>query len=175
MRLFVAIKLNDEIKNAVTELQDRLRENSVRGRYSNVNNLHLTLAFIGEYDDPNVVMEALEKVRFKSFTLKLNGHIGKFGDVLWTGLEKNDDLQNLAEDIRRSFVENNIPFDKKKYNPHITMMRKTLYYKDISEIKADKAEMKVESFVLMCTLRDKKGVFYREVGVVYSEDNQALE
>lgn len=171
MRLFAAIKLNDEIKNSVISVQDNLLKSGVKGRLSSTDNLHLTLAFIGEYDDPSRVMEAFEKVSFKSFRLKLDGNIGNFGDVLWTGLENNSDLQQLAEDIRKSFTEYNIPFDKKKYNPHITMMRKSSFDKGIFEIKADKAEMTVDRIVLMCTKRGQYGVYYKEVGAVISDDN----
>ena len=48
MRLFIAIKLNDEMVEALTGLQGDLQFIGMRGRYTPEENLHLTLAFIGE-------------------------------------------------------------------------------------------------------------------------------
>ena len=55
MRLFIAIQLDDTIKNALTGIQAALRAARVSGNYTKIENLHLTLAFIGEYDDPDYV------------------------------------------------------------------------------------------------------------------------
>ena len=53
MRLFIAIKLNSEIRNALTDVQKHLIRRGIRGNYTNTDNLHITLAFIGEYDEPD--------------------------------------------------------------------------------------------------------------------------
>lgn len=49
MRLFIAVQLSDEMKNAVISAQNTLRKNKVSGHFTDVQKLHLTLAFIGEY------------------------------------------------------------------------------------------------------------------------------
>ena len=46
MRLFVAVQLSPDVKRALTQLQNRLREAGVSARYVDPDNLHLTLAFI---------------------------------------------------------------------------------------------------------------------------------
>ena len=48
MRLFIAINLSDDMKAALLDLQNDLYDRGVRGRYTTEENLHLTLAFIGE-------------------------------------------------------------------------------------------------------------------------------
>ena len=50
MRLFIAIKFSSEIEKVLTDLQDDLKTQGITGNYTNIQNLHLTLAFIGEYD-----------------------------------------------------------------------------------------------------------------------------
>ncbi|MDR1042323.1 MAG: RNA 2',3'-cyclic phosphodiesterase, partial [Clostridiales Family XIII bacterium] len=50
MRLFIAINFSEEIKDALCETIADLRDASRRGRYTHRDNLHLTLAFIGESD-----------------------------------------------------------------------------------------------------------------------------
>ena len=49
MRLFIAVQFNDEILNTLSGLQDDLCEQGMKGHYSSRENLHLTLAFIGDY------------------------------------------------------------------------------------------------------------------------------
>ena len=54
MRLFIAIQLSDEMKKALVACMHDLKKQGVEGNYVPVRNLHLTLAFIGEYDDPGI-------------------------------------------------------------------------------------------------------------------------
>ena len=82
MRLFVAVKFSPEIEKSLTDLQDKMKENHITGNYTNCQNLHLTLAFIGEYNSPNKVMKALSKVEFEPFEISLGETIGNFGDIL---------------------------------------------------------------------------------------------
>ena len=47
MRLFIAINLDNNIRNALAEMQESMRRQGVRGNYTKTENLHLTLTFIG--------------------------------------------------------------------------------------------------------------------------------
>mgnify|MGYP002627352830 CR=1 FL=1 len=172
MRLFIAVQLNNEIKNAVISAQEKLRQNKVSGHYTDIQKLHLTLAFIGEYGNTDRVLEAMEQVHFESFPLKLGGHIGSFDDLLWAGLEQNDDLEKLARQLRHSLAEHHIPFDKKKFNAHITMLRNAQISNrvDISSLNVDKAVMTVSEVSLMRSERGKHGMVYTEIGSIVSDE-----
>ena len=61
MRLFIAIQLNKIMKDALIDAQNQMHENGVRGNYPPMENLHLTLAFIGDYPDPEDVLEAMKR------------------------------------------------------------------------------------------------------------------
>lgn len=52
MRLFIAALLSEAMKDSVEEVQEELRIQGVKGNYTTRENMHLTLAFIGEYGDP---------------------------------------------------------------------------------------------------------------------------
>jgi len=54
MRLFIAINFSSETKKQLMALCDELRKTSIQGRFSLQENLHLTLAFIGEYSSKQV-------------------------------------------------------------------------------------------------------------------------
>lgn len=174
MRLFLAVQLSNEMKKAIISAQNKLKQNKVSGRYTDVQNLHLTLAFIGEYGNTDNVLEAMEQVHFESFQLKLGGHIGSFGDLLWAGLEQSDELEKLDRQLRHSLAEYHIPFDKKKFNPHITLLRNAVIptYAYISSINIDKVSMKVSEVSLMRSEHGKHGMIYTEIGSIISDKGE---
>ena len=70
MRLFIAINLNDEMKDALMDIQDTMRTYGIRGRETVPENMHLTLAFIGDYDDPSCVKEIVDSIEVRPFEIK---------------------------------------------------------------------------------------------------------
>ena len=84
MRLFIAIQFEEKILDALNDFQDDLKEKGVTGNYTRRENLHITLAFIGEYGNPHDVLEAMEQVGFRPFDIALDG-VGSFGDLFWVG------------------------------------------------------------------------------------------
>lgn len=166
MRLFIAIKFDDNIKNALLSMQEQLKRADIRGNYTKPENLHLTLAFIGEYGDPDYVLETLEQVRFKPFELSLDG-VGSFGRLWWAGLSASVELHNTAAQIRHFLADADIPFDKKKFSPHITLIREPSK-PTMPAIEVPDASMTVTEISLMRSERGRNGMIYTEVGTVHS-------
>ena len=167
MRLFTAIKLDDDMREQLISAQDKLRSMGLRGRYNKEDSFHLTLAFIGEYDDPQAVTDALARVRFEPFMLRLSGEVGQFdGFVVWAGLEMTDELRALGEAVRQELSAAGIPFDQKAFNPHITLLRlaRGEEIDSAPDIVFGSAEMNVEHFLLMRTAKDRNGFYYAEIG-----------
>ena len=159
MRLFIAIQLNDEMKGTLTGLQGRMQRLGVRGNFTRRENLHLTLAFIGEYSDPDDVIDVLETVCFDAFSIRLEG-IGSFGSLWWAGLSGSDELKALTKRLRRALAEAGI-------SPHITLVRKPVCRE--GSIPEDvlrelpEAEMTVDHISLMRSDRGKHGMIYTEL------------
>ena len=63
MRLFLAIQLSPAVREALLTAQDALRRQG-RGSFPPPENLHLTLAFLGEAEDPARARAALSEVSF---------------------------------------------------------------------------------------------------------------
>ena len=166
MRLFIAINLNDEMKDALLDIQDAMRTYGVRGKDTPPENMHLTLAFIGEYDDPELVKEVVESIEIKPFELKLKG-IGAFGDLWWVGTDNSAPLMAISRRLRRALAEAGIPFDKKKFSPHMTIIRRAsgrLSEEAADEIAACRgASMTVDHISLMRSDRGKYGMVYTEL------------
>ena len=163
MRLFIAILLSEEMKKALTDAQQAMVDRGIRGRYSPEENLHLTLAFIGDYPDAQPVLDALNMVSFRPFDLSLEG-IGCFGDLWWAGLKDSLPLAAVARRVRRALAESEIPFDRKRFSPHITLIRRAS--KDAAGIRVAPVGMRVQRLSLMRSDRGRNGMLYTELGTV---------
>ncbi len=166
MRLFIAVKLNRKMKDALTGLQDHMRRAGVRGNFTKRENLHLTLAFIGEYPDKDEVIDVLEGISFEPFRISLDG-AGSFGSLWWAGIGGSGDLKSLSGRLRRALAAADIPFDRKKFSPHITLVRKP--QSGTGSIPEEvlqalpRAEMTVDHISLMRSDRGKQGMIYTEL------------
>jgi len=170
MRLFLAIKFNESIKEVLLTIQERWRNLGVRGRFIRSENLHLTLAFIGEYNNPEDIMDALSPVSFAPFVIKIDG-AGNFYDTYWAGIAPNDDLFQCVRRIRHALAENTIPYDRKKFLPHITLVRNAQFPAGIAPLleHLPVAGMKVEKIDLMRSDRGKNGMIYTAIGRLLAE------
>lgn len=103
MRLFISINFNEETIEDLVNLQAELRGCGIDGNYTKPENLHLTLAFIGEYGNPDEVMEAIENVEFKPVTLEFEG-LQHFRDIYFARIKNNPGLRVLPKFIRHRLV-----------------------------------------------------------------------
>ena len=165
MRLFIAIRLSDEIRSGLAEIQSFLRNRGVTGNFTKLENLHLTLAFIGEYADPENVLEAMRGVPFAPFSIRLDG-FGSFGDLYWCGIGENNALSAYVKRLRRALAESGIPFDRKKFSPHITLIRKASFDRNrgFPGVTVPDVSMKADRVSLMRSDRAKSGMIYTEIG-----------
>ena len=142
MRLFIAINFTTATKNRLVVLRNELRSRSERGRFSLPENLHLTLAFLGECDAEQTaaVKAAMDAVVFNPFGLII-GRIGCFkrdsGDIWWVGVQKNKALSDLQQKLTSDLCSSGFNLEKHKYNPHITLGR---------EVVTDDIPRRIESF-----------------------------
>ena len=140
MRLFIAINFNEDTKNKLLALRDELRSNSQRGNFSLPENLHLTLAFIGEVS-PNKVekIEAiLETITFEPFEVTVD-KLGTFshGTLWYATLCEYKPLMLLQREITYKLALCGFEMDGRKYSPHITLGR---------EIVTDEKPWRIEPF-----------------------------
>lgn len=167
MRLFIAIQFEDNILNALTDFQDDLRAKGVTGNYTKRENLHITLAFIGDYGNPDEVLDVMEGTDFRPLEISLDG-VGSFGELFWAGIEENPGLLGYVKRLRRELAQHDIPFDRKRFSPHITLIRK-YSYKGNSGIPVSEPPMgKMTAYrvSLMKSDRGKSGMVYTEIGAV---------
>ena len=161
MRLFIAIPLAEEMKKELVACMHDLKKQGVEGSYVPAQNLHLTLAFIGEYDNPAQVKKVLESVPLQPFRLSLSEK-GNFGDILWAGVKGNQKLKTYVKDLRGALKDAGIPFADDKFIPHITLIRKASARKSY-EVRLPKAEMMVKKASLLKSEMKGGKTVYKEM------------
>ena len=88
-------------------------------------NLHLTLAFIGETERVEEIKAAVDAVKFEPFVIR-TGKMGCFNGrsrVVWLGIEGEDRVKAIAQQLRRNIDQRGIDYAKGKFSPHITLVR----------------------------------------------------
>ena len=164
MRLFVGLEPTPDFRAALSELQMRLHAAGVDGRYLLPLNLHMTLAFIGEW--PENVTEVLPNVA-DPFSITLS-HLGVFtgAKVLWAGIRPSPELNDLAARVREQLDAADIPYDRQGFNPHITLIRKPIVpNKEIlTSINVPPASMVVKEVCLYQSVHEADGMKYNVIG-----------
>ena len=163
MRLFIAVQLSEDMRDAICKVQEDLLRKGVRGNYTPRENLHLTLAFIGEYNDPDHVLEIMNGISLDPLELRLEG-MGCFGDLWWVGLESSTGLQGYVRHLRHALAESGIPFDRKRFSPHITVLRRaSMEMSRLPEVSVKGVCMIADHASLMRSDRGKRGMIYTEI------------
>jgi 2'-5' RNA ligase len=129
MRLFIAINFNGETKPHLLTLRDELKSNAQSGRFSPPENLHLTLAFIGEVNPKKVekIKDILETVEFTPFDVAID-RLGTFsrGTLWWAGLREDKPLLDLQYEVIFKLAHCGFEMDGREYHPHITLGREVV-------------------------------------------------
>lgn len=163
MRLFIAIQLSEAIRDELCHVQEQLKQQGVAGNYTSRENLHLTLVFIGEYADWQRVLDIVDSLDMRPFEIKLDG-FGAFDDLWWVGIEDSSPLQDYVKALRHALAVAGIPFDKKRFRPHITILRKAdSSGKRLKGISGCTAGMTVDHASLMRSDRGRSGMIYTEI------------
>lgn len=129
MRLFFAIPLPDEAQQALGRHAERLRALGVSGRFVPTGNFHITLRFLGERGDDwvPVLHRATDTAQIPAPFLLTLGRHGSFPagmrHTLWQGVAPSTPLRQLHAALEEVLVPIGIPFEGKRFFPHITLAR----------------------------------------------------
>ena len=130
MRLFVALDLPAQVREAIVRTTASLRTEAPGARWSKPESLHVTLKFLGEADEsllPQIKLALEHIVSSDAVSLSLRG-VGFFPDekrprVMWCGVTASPNLPDLAAAIERSLHTMGFKPEGRPYVPHITLAR----------------------------------------------------
>lgn len=130
VRLFVAIDLREEIRQAIRELIAYLQPLAKNARWVRPEGMHITLKFIGyvEEDQLDLIRAALAPIRSpQSVDLRFRG-VGFFPSekrprVIWCGIKAPPNLAPLAKEIEDALEPLGIAPESRDFVPHLTLAR----------------------------------------------------
>lgn len=170
MRCFIALPLPDALVDALEPLLEAMPV----GYPLSPENLHLTLAFLGEQPDFQLqaVHEALTDLRLPKFSLQLSG-LGTFGEAnphtVWAGLKEATAVNALQSKVMGALHRAELTLPHRRFRPHVTLARLGRLGPGEDEKLArflskrhsfSCPEVEIESFALYQSLRTKAEPVY---------------
>jgi 2'-5' RNA ligase len=129
VRIFVALDIDDGIRQRIQRFMDGVREFAPDARWVHPESLHVTLKFIGEKsaDAVEEIKRALSTVRSQPIELTLRGYgffpTAKSARVFWLGIESGPQLADLANAVDQATFVTGIPREDHLFSPHLTLAR----------------------------------------------------
>lgn len=160
MRLFLGIRFNEQMNKALMGTLHDLKVHGVKGNYVPAQNLHITIAFIGETEKTREIEDTIGSVQIPAMRISLD-KLSMYGNILVAEVKNNQKLKEYAADVRSALDFAGIDYDHKKFVPHITLVRKANGgYKDVT---LPQKLMAVERVSLMKSVRVDGKMIYSEI------------
>ena len=129
MRLFVALDIDDTVRDRIARFLDGVRGFAPDARWARPESLHVTLKFIGEKSEEEIdnIKRALETIEAGTFEMNFRGY-GFFPGaraprVFWVGIEGGQKLTSLAATMDETLARLDVPKEEHAFNPHLTLAR----------------------------------------------------
>ena len=164
MRCFISIDMPEKVREGIREIQENLP--NFIGKKTELENLHLTLKFLGEIDEKKLeeVKKKLKEINSKKFETEIDS-IGVFSEkfikIVWLHLTGCEELQKEIDEKLKDL------FDKeKRFMSHLTIARvknikdKRKFLEGLKEIKIPKIKFAVDNFRLKESVLRRKGPKY---------------
>lgn len=170
MRLFIAINFTRELSAELFKIIRELSNNALKGNFTRLENLHLTLVFLGESQKLAEVKRAMDMVQAPKFTLSIRG-FGVFpqdsGSLYWAGIDNNLILNDIYNQLNSRLAEAGFAPEKRPFKPHLTLGRKVILRRDFKirqfEQRIGPLDMGVDSFSLMKSERTDGKLVYTKL------------
>ena len=133
LRAFIAVEIPPEIHQAIEHETASIRAalNASLVRWVPVDNIHLTLKFLGDVSPANVEMLSqmlnVEVGQHATFAIQFGG-LGAFPNpkrprVIWVGIQAPAELEALQHGIEAAAATLGYPDEKRSFSPHLTIGR----------------------------------------------------
>ena len=132
LRAFIAVELPLDVRQVIYEATSKLRQQvGTLVRWVSIDNLHLTLKFLGDVSPANVDMISqmlrAETGLFNCFELRLSG-LGSFPNlkrprVIYIGIQAPLALETLQRGIESASRRLGYEAEERGFSPHLTLGR----------------------------------------------------
>lgn len=134
MRLFVALTFSQPERDQILRIQRQLKRQCTAGNFTRPENLHLTLAFLGDIPPEqiptlrDILTETASKAHPFSLSYDQLGHFpGKGKEKLWyLGCETPPALNALVQNLHSHLIKSGFSLEDRAFLPHVTLGRRCL-------------------------------------------------
>jgi RNA 2',3'-cyclic 3'-phosphodiesterase len=130
VRLFVALDVPEDVREAFGELIARLKPICREARWMKPEAMHVTLKFIGHLEAATLglIQEALGTVRLqRPVEMRFRGArflpSERFPCILASEVEASPNIGELAAEIDRALIPLGVPAEGRAFVPHLTLAR----------------------------------------------------
>lgn len=181
IRTFIAIDISPAVRRRAAVLQDKLRESEVNASWTDPENIHVTMQFLGDVDE-TLVPEVCKRVAaaaapFAPFHASF-AQAGAFPAAdrprtVWIGVDEGrENLVELHHAVQESLIEMRFPRELRTYKPHLTIgrirdggarrLRLTELLAHYHDFKADSCE--VTEVLIYASYLERSGPTYQIMG-----------
>lgn len=132
MRTFIAIPFIEQAYQELAQLQDKLCKSNADVKWVEPANIHLTLKFLGEIDDEQVVKIKTSLDEIVKNHRPFNIHLAKIGAfpklsyprVVWVAIDEGcQECKTLAKSIEEAMEKLGFKKEERPFSPHLTLGR----------------------------------------------------
>jgi RNA 2',3'-cyclic 3'-phosphodiesterase len=183
LRAFIAIEFPDEVIKEIARLQELLRNKKFTGKFTELENLHLTLKFLGELDSETLgkVRKALAAIKFEEFStyLEYAGTFNHLGSprIVWIKLGGAGILK-LQKQIDSALKDIFKP--EERFMSHLTLARvrhvndQQDFIDYVKPLSIQKINFPIKEFQLKKSDLKPMGPVYTTIETYSSLDNKIL-
>ena len=172
IRAFICIDFPEEVVKEVARIQELLQKTKFTGKTTELENLHLTLKFLGEVSEEKLkeLKEKLSNIKFNKFESHLS-EIGSFSHrknprIVWIKVSGKGifELQSLIDYLLKESLEK-----EERFMSHLTIARiryvkdKINFEKHIKTIKVKPLKFSVDSFKVKSSELKTLGPIYETI------------
>ncbi len=130
MRIFIALDIDDPIRERLQLFMDGVRGFAPDARWVRPESLHVTLKFIGNKSAEEVeqIRQALTRISARATEISFRGYgffpTAKAPRVFWVGVEAGPQLAALAKSVDEATAALGVPKEEHAFGPHLTLARR---------------------------------------------------
>ena len=131
IRAFISIAAPESVLKSCQDIMAQLRGLNLQGRFSKTQYIHLTLQFLGNIEEDQIVgiAQVLEQAgkEVAPFDLEM-GPLGVFPHlanprVVWIGVEPVDAIMKLQSKVQQGLEPLGFPDENRDFHAHLTLLR----------------------------------------------------
>lgn len=130
IRLFLALEVPDHIKDHLINVRKSVFKNEDNYRWEPKERIHLTLKFIGDFENSLVAelasgllfLESFDKIKCEIKRFEFLFRDGK-PRILWTSLNIDPRIENILRTLDDELIKYGIEREKRRFKPHLTILR----------------------------------------------------